>query len=120
MILFFNITTLEQLANGNDKQVLSLLKDLYYNKLAIKYIKHKLIGSSFLLNPEPLFTSNIDISFIIQYIKLAAKRDYMLYKSNRYKSLDLSYYPDIRIDSIKANPLLKINKTEIKFFFEET
>jgi hypothetical protein len=78
-----------------------------------------MVGSSFLLNPEPLFKSNVDVLYIMQYIKLAAKRDYSLYKYYGVKSLPLSYFPDINLGVIKTNPLLKITPTEIFFEYEE-
>jgi hypothetical protein len=81
-----------------------------------------MVGNSFLINPEPLFKikKSVDILYIIQYIKLAAKRDYSLYKYYGVKSLQLSYFPDINLEVIKTNPLLKITPTEIFFAYEES
>lgn len=80
----------------------------------------KMPGTSFILNPDPLFKiKDVDINYIVQYIKLAARRDYWLYKQAGVKSLQLSYFPDVRMEVIKTNPLLKITKTEIFFYYEE-
>ena len=124
MTLFFNLTYLEEISKGNPKIFLSILKSYYNkelpNKHRIKYNKDKLKGSSFLLNPKSLFhKSNIDVSYIVQYVILAAKRDYFLYSQYRIKSLNLSFYPDLDLSKIKTNPLLKITSNEIFFLYEE-
>jgi hypothetical protein len=97
----------------------------YSKRLPTRYSKVKpskvsLTGNSFLLSPGPLFTDNADILYKVQYVKLAARRDWNLYKQYKYKSLQTSYFPDIKYDSIKYNPLLKITPTEISFKYEES
>ncbi len=124
MTLFFNIENLEQEAPDNPKRFLWLLENFYHKRLPRRYNKYKpakltLIGSSYLLNPEPLFKTNVDIHYVLQYIKLAGRRDYGLYKHYGSKTLQLNYFPDIDMESIKHNPLLKITKTEITFLFED-
>ena len=90
------------------------------NKYHIKYANIDLKGNSFILNPEPILgNSNIDTLFRIQFIKLAARRDYNLFKQYGYKRLDVSYFPDLIYDSIKHNPLLEITPKEIIFKTEE-
>lgn len=98
----------------------------HYTKKLPKTEKHRrftnidLKGNSFLLNPTPIFEDrNTDILFKIQYIKLAGRRDYHLYKQYKYKRLDTSFFPDLAYDSIKYNPLLEINPKEIIFKLEE-
>ena len=79
-----------------------------------------LTGNSFLLFPEPLFIDNTDILYLVQYIKLAALRDWNLYKQYKYKSLQTSFFPDLNYDAIRSNPLLKITPTQITFKYEES
>ena len=121
MALFFNIETLERLSCNDPMKFLALL-EMHWKKITIPSRKYKytpasvpLHGSSFILNPHALFISNVDPLFKVQFIKLAAKRDYALYKLHGYKDLQLSYFPDLLIDVIKQNPLLEVTKTEIKF-----
>lgn len=86
----------------------------------LKFTEVDLKGSSYILNPEPLFKDkSTDILFKIQYIKLAGRRDYLLYKQYKYKRLDTSYFPDLIYDSIKYNPLLEVTPKEIIFKLEE-
>ncbi len=123
-MFFFNLTTLEKISDNNPVIFMDVLKSFYYKKLPsyrkpLKYSNKEMVGSSFLINPEPLFKSKVDVLYIIQYVKLAARRDYTLYKFYNYKALNLSYFPDIKLNSIKTNPLLKITETEIFFYFEE-
>lgn len=73
-----------------------------------------------MLNPEAFFRDkSTDILYKIQYLKLLAKRDYLLYKAYKYSALQLSYFPDINLKAIKHNPLLIITDKEIKFKYEE-
>lgn len=126
MALFFNLETLEAQSCNNSAQFLSML-EFHYNKrlpanrfTKLKPSKVSLAGNSFLLNPLDFFNDkNTDPSFRLQYVKLAARRDYNLYKQYGYKALQTSYFPDIKYDSIKYNPLLKITPTEISFKYEE-
>jgi len=123
MTLFFNINKLESQSNGNDLLFLNILED-YYNVKTFKRLqklKYKPIdGKSWLLNPSPLFNRKIaDISFIVQYIKLAGRRDYTLYKLYNTLTLDISFYPNIILENIKGNPLLALINNNIHFKFEE-
>lgn len=103
---------------------MAILDTIFYKKLpnkrkGIKPVKLNMHGSSFILNLEPLLKlSDIDTIYIVQYIKLCAKRDYNMYKMFGVKTLDLSYYPDINLSAIKSNPLLQITKSEIHFKYE--
>ena len=123
MTLFFDILNLEQEADNDSKRFVKLLENLYYKKLPknlrFKAPKLQLVGNSYLLNPAPLFDLKIDINYIVQYIKLAGRRDYGMYKHYGSKSLQLSYFPDLLMENIKTNPLLEITKTEIFFKYEE-
>lgn len=123
MTLFFNIENLEKEAKEDYKRYLFLFYQLAYKKLPSRRDKYKpaklnLVGSSFLFNPAPLFTETVDIAYIIQYIRLAARRDYFMYKEYGITSLPLSYFPDIILQNIIHNPLLKIKEEEIFFKYE--
>lgn len=125
MTVFFNLQTLEEQAGSDSIKFLTLLEYHYTKKLATRYSKYKpsrvsLTGFSYLLNPVDFFQDNItDILYKVQYIKLAARRDYNLYKQYAYKGLQISFYPDLKIERIKQNPLLNITQQEILFKFEE-
>ena len=123
--MFFNLQLLEELAGSDPNKFMALLE--YHCKGGIarsKYSKYKpatksLLGNSYILNPDTLFSDKTtDILFKIQYIKLAARRDFTLYKFHGYKGIQLSYYPDINIEAAKQNPLLIVTSTEINFKYE--
>jgi hypothetical protein len=122
---FFNIEALEREAGDSYVKFMTIFEIIVLDKLPkstyIKSVNRCKKGNSYLLNPKPLLNlaKNIDIAYIIQYIKLAARRDYTAYKYNNYAGLLLSYYPDINMAAIKHNPLLKITKQEILFKYEE-
>ena len=124
MTLFFNLKTLEEASCNDSNEFIIRLWYHYTKKLPksdrqLKYIKPNLNGNSFLLNPEEFFLDKYtDILFRIQYIKLAARRDYLLYKQYGYKGLQTSFFPDLIYDSIKYNPLLEIKTNEILFKYE--
>jgi hypothetical protein len=126
MILFFNLSVLEAETLGNPKQMVEKLR-LFYTKKQIpknSYSKVKpirnLIGNSYLINPDGFFADNItDIIYKSQYIQLAGRRDYSLYKLYHVKHLDLSYFKDIALDNIKTNPLITITQNKIYFKYEE-
>lgn len=121
MTLFFNLDTLEKTARTS-VEFISLLGNHYHKRLPTRKEPRKAVslkGESFILNPEPLFSTKVDSGYVVQYIKLAAKRDYGLYKHYGTKSLLLSYYPDINLEAIKTNPLLVITDSEIHFLYED-
>lgn len=118
MTLFFN---LERLEKESKCDINKFMKILYLHHKGRLFKPYKLTGTSYLLNPDPLFlnSSKVDILYIVQYIRLAARRDYFLYKTYNVATLDLSYYPDINMSAIRSNPLLKIQDNQIFFLYEE-
>lgn len=120
--LFFNFKNLEQAAKGNPVKMIELLKAFKSKRILVPGLTNKLVGSSFLLNPDPLLNDKTtDILYIYQYLSLASKRDYSLYSLYGMKSLPLSYYPDLLgLNSINSNPLLVTSKTDINFKYEDT
>ena len=121
MILFFNIDNLDKESAGNCKRFLQLLYNHYHKKPVIdrrnfKAPKLPLTGNSFLLDTMSLLYERTDLEYLVQYVRLAARRDYLLFKSFGETTLPLSFFPDIDMAKIKHNPLLTI--TEDKIFFK--
>lgn len=112
-MLFFDLPKIEKEAKYDARNIFKILKDQEVRP------SKSLIGRSYLINPSDLIDSKQDILYKLQYLRLAARRDYGLYKLYKYKELDLSYYPEIDKSLIVANPLLILNKTTIKFIFDE-
>lgn len=120
MTVFFDSDKLKKYANGDLRQYIYLFQLHCENKLLPRNIRGSLVGRSFLLNPISfLKDKQTDILFKIQYIELAARRDYSLYKLYGYKSLDTSFYPDLNIPKIQNNPLLQLDNRHINFKYEE-
>jgi len=128
MTLFFNINVLVRDTLGDPEYIVEALHKFYCG-ISIPKNKHEKYkplqrlraGSSFLLKPEPFFKhTGIDSVYRAQYIRLAALRNYGLYKTYQIKSVDLTLYPDIDLNNIKSNPLLIIANKQIKFIHEET
>lgn len=126
MALFFNLDILEREAAGDPDKFLALLN--YHHSGSIpsssrskyKPSKYSLQGNSFILNPTPVLTNeSYDSGYRVQYIKLAGRRDYLLYKIYGVITLDRSFFPDLNVEKIKNNPLLIIETNLIKFKFEE-
>jgi len=111
----FSLSKLERLANNNPIKLVEILEEYYKRfKLGLEG------GSSYLLSPAELFfDDNTDILFKSQYITLAARRSYQQYIDLGYTYLDLSYYPDLKINAIKYNPLLTLNNNKLYFKYEE-
>lgn len=122
-MLFFNLTNLLKAGENNSNKIVNELERYYLyksNKLNGYYLPKVSLfgGSSFLINPKELFMDISHTDFKAQYILLAGRRDYTLYKEYKITTLDLSFFPDLQIDKIKNNPLLDITTQHIKFKFE--
>jgi len=123
MITFYNLPLIESETVNDSLKFISIMTRLSLGKYLPKTTKErditKMIGNSFLLNAKELLADKtVDINYKIQYIKLAAYRDYALYKLYKVTSLPLSYFPDIALDKIKHNPLLRVTQTDIHFKYE--
>ena len=124
MLLFFDLQKLEQ-HSKTPSEFIDNLKTFYF-AYYIKDASYRLkslksfTGYSYLLNPEPLFRDQtVDIAHKVQYVKLAARRNYSTYKLTSVAQLDLSLYPDIDIEALRGNTLLSIDQYQIKFKYEE-
>jgi len=123
MALFFNLELLEAESQCDPKLMLSMLERHFGRKLIPKNHRDRvtlknLSGHSFLLNAYQLFTDTADIAHKAQYIRLAGRRDYSLYKLYRVTYLDLSYFKDIDTSLLQTNPLLTITQNKIYFKYE--
>ena len=124
LALFFDIEKLETAAASDIDKFLALLEFHYNGKVIPKTSRTsvrpvKLAGSSFILNPAPLFKpSKIDKLYIVQYIKLAARRDFMMYKLYRQATLDLTFFPDLNTNLIRGNPILAVEANTLVFQYE--
>jgi hypothetical protein len=127
MSLFFDIETLETETKCDPVYLVQALQH-WFNKNQIpknitqsyKPLRKSLAGTSFLLNPKDFFKDKTtDIIWRAQYIRLAARRDYTLYKIYGFKFLDLSFMPDLQLAAIKNNTLLNITDNKIYFKYEE-
>lgn len=124
MALFFNLKTLEEQSCNDSNKFITMLEYHWNKKLPRRYSKYlpskvSLAGNSYILRPDLLFAdTSTDILFRIQYVKLAARRDWSLYKQYKYKALQTSYFPDLLYDVIRSNPLLEITDSEIIFKYE--
>lgn len=124
MTLFFSLEKLEKQAQGSDPKFMQILSDFYQQKTlkrpSLNKVRFKPInGSSYLLNPQPLFAQHVDIAYVVQYVRLAARRDYTLFTMFKEIRLDLSYFPELDINSLNRNPLLIVKNKHIQFKFEE-
>lgn len=119
--MFFDLNKLQKQSKGDPHVMVKMLENFFYRKYPknskdIKnFSKVSLHGDSFILNPEALFNSKVDINYKVQYIILAAKRDYTFYKLYSVEYLDLSYFPDLNLDKIKYNPLIRVDGNKLIF-----
>lgn len=122
-MIFFNIESIEKASKSDPIKLTKLIgfiaglkKPAFFNGTA-----RSLVGYSFLTNAVPL-CANLEIHdpfHVAQYIRLAARRDYSLYKKYGVTYLDTSFYPELAFSAIKANPLIDIQQTKIYFKYEE-
>ena len=109
MLVFFDLHKLKTYAGGDYRKVFELLSymDAGPKPKWFLYPAKILTGPSFILNARPL-SANLSIhdpNHVMQYLNLAAYRDYATYKLYAMAYLDLSFFPDISLDTIKHNPL---------------
>lgn len=125
MILKFNLQYLESISSDAQNLVDTLRH--YYQKPPVrprwinkKYLHQNMLGTSFILNPTAIFEDRYtEPVYLSQYIKLAARRDYAMYKLYGDKTLDLSFFPDINYQNISHNPLLSKLNNRLYFKYEE-
>ncbi len=120
-MIFFDLEKLQKEADNNPKLMLIMLDNFISGKLpknkrdSTNFAKKSLVGNSFLLDPIRLLSHKADVNHKVQYLILAAKRDYLWYKLYGTEYLDLSYFPDLNLDKIKGNPLLEVEGNKLLF-----
>lgn len=125
-MIFFNLEILEEDTKCNPEYLVVALEKFWKGTRYPKNVheKHKPLkrlsaGSGFLINPADFFKDkSVDIGYRAQYIRLAGRRNFLLYKTHGITYLDLSLYPDIHLDALKHNPLLTIANKQIYFKYE--
>lgn len=124
--LFFNLQILEEDTLCDPIYLVIALHKFYKgqrfpknSKETYKPLKRLRAGTSFLLEPAIFFDDKgSDPIHKAQYIRLAGRRDYQLYKQYGIKSLDLTLYPDLDLAAIRSNPLLTIANKQLHFKYE--
>jgi hypothetical protein len=123
-MLFYNFEKLDKLAQGDLTYAFSLLETFIIKRKPILYPSKKynidlnLSGKSWLLNPTALLSCTVEDAYKYQYLILASKRDYTLYLTYKLTSLPISYFPDLDLDKIRFNPLLRVQDNNIHFKYE--
>lgn len=124
-MIFFNLQLLLDKAK-TDKQIVEALHNMFIGKIIRKnQADNSLIlpglkyGKSFLLKPIKLFDKRLSDVYVSQYIQLAGRRSYSLYRDYGLSYLDLTIYPDLIMKNIKNNYLLNIVDDKIYFKYEE-
>lgn len=119
--MFFNLNLLRKQCSDDPNLMLRMLENWYYNKIprntldSKNFSKVNLAGDSFILHPKRLFSSKVDPHYKMQYIILAGKRDYLHYKLYKVEYLDLTFFPDLNLDKIKSNPLMRVEDNKLIF-----
>lgn len=125
-MIFFDLSILER-DTKCDPTYLVIALQKFYKGITIpknarekyKPLRNLKKGSSFIINPEPLFNDKtVDYIYKSQYIRLAARRNYLHYKVYGDANLDLTLYPDINWNAIRSNPLLSTAQKQLKFKYE--
>ena len=114
---------MQKLKKYETKDMLKVLENYYYKRLPknrseFKYFADLSGGQSFLINPKALFAAKTDLGYKVQYLLLAAKRSAFYAAEYGIMYLDLSFYPDLDLDKLKHNPLLKIDENKLYFLYE--
>ncbi len=119
-MLFYNYQNIKDIAKYNPTRILQTLVKYKDKKILNLDVLNKIKGSSYLLNISDLVNDKtVDILHKMQYLELAAKRNYSDYKYNRFSGLDLSMFPDIDIAKLKYNKLLTVTNNTLNFKYEQ-
>lgn len=127
MITFFDYEKLLKEADGNAIRMLEVLRFKVHPEWArsskdmVLVAKAKrIVGKSFAINLEALIKDlGTDPLYKQQYLLLASKRDFTLYRQHRELGLPLSYFPDLDLNKIRSNPLLVVRNNNLYFKYEE-
>ena len=126
-MLFYNWKKIQKESKGSVKDILTILHILTYQLPPVdrrdrifKFWTKSFHGSSFIVNPKPLFIQRrrYSDSEIAQYAGIASLRNYYEYQNTKDTTLDLFHFTGNE-DIIKRNRLLWIEDDRIHFKFEE-
>ena len=126
-MILYNWKKIKREANSKVSDVLTILHILTYrlppvnkNDRIYKYWQKSFYGTSFLVNPEPLFIQRRLYSDkeIAQYAGIASLRNVFEYQSRKDTTLDLLVYTG-KQDILTQNRLLHVENGRIHFKFEE-
>lgn len=126
-MILYDWKKVRRCSNESVRQLLSIVKYITYRPIPEdKYDKNygfsqiNWSGSSFLLNPEPLFKNRAKLSDkeIADYIHLASLRNYSDYLTLGKTTLDL-YIVEKNENLIRLNRLLYIEEDQVVFKYEE-
>jgi len=117
----FNWDSMVSLSNGSSEELLRLMDVLInphlYRDPAL-YLK--LIGDSFIVNPEPLLLNRQKApnSNLVQYLHLASLRNYLDFSFFTTTTIPLEF-ANYSIKELESNRLLKINNNQITLIYED-
>lgn len=94
------------------------IKNLFDKIIINESLGKKFLGNSFLLNPQPLSDKNLNIKDVVDYIGLAALRNYFDWEYSKDATLPI-YFCELSLTTLKSNRLLRLEKEKIKFIYEE-
>ena len=127
MILLYSWKKILKHSGGSSKRILTILKSMTQTSLpknrydpVFQYYYKDFSGSSFLANPHALLVNRYKWKDkeIADYIGLASFRNTGEYLATGKLTLDLSHSP-IGEDAINNNRLLRIDRGEIHFLYED-
>jgi hypothetical protein len=114
-------------SGGSSKRILTILKAITQQELprhvydpVYKYYYTDFSGNSFLIHPEQLLIHRYEWrdKELADYIGLASFRNTGEYKATGKRTLDLAHSP-MGKDAINNNRLLRIDRDEIHFLYED-
>jgi hypothetical protein len=126
-MIFYSWSKIRRKAGNSSKRVITILEAMLANGMPrsrydpiYSYYYEDFAGHSFLKNPEYLlqFRYKWRDKEIADYIGLASFRNFGEYKVNGKVTLDLALSP-LGQDAINNNRLLRIDRNEIHFLYED-
>lgn len=126
-MIYYNWKRIVRVSKAKVAKVIAIIEamlpsDYIKSSAAKHYEKRKkdFIGTSYLLNPEPLirYANLWGYRYVAQYIGLASLRNLMDYRMYGHKFLYLEHSP-LSLDILQQNKLLTIKDNKIYFYYEE-
>lgn len=126
-MIFYSWSKIRRRAGNSSKRIITILEAMLSKGLPrnrydpiYSYYYEDFTGHSFLRNPEPLLTFRYKWrdKEIADYVGLASFRNFGEYKVTKKLTLDLALSP-LGEDAINKNRLLRIDRGEIHFLYED-